>query len=663
MDPFFNNSKHTADRMATTQCKEVRTTTRVPNERTDTAWCRLMNNPEHLNALVDGMAKTMANVLTLRHHEIDNGKTPLGKVLYDQKEQFPTRQQLDELEEVQHALAFVRSAEQLANSIRLDANNGKNTVLAPYASGASFKHCWNFWRPRGKKHSKLRVGGIAQQLYKDVVDQMYDWILDCDEAMCVAHGDRGDEHDDARALPSHVLNLFHKLARRMTRRVTLCPAPAGEENDDDGLSTSALQSYATVEMARTSLQATHWQQNDLAALTEFHTLATEGARSCRGRAVLENSLHLLQYVVRTPPVELRKGENAQRMNLVLLARACAPDVDIEVRCGIAQQWFAYHGACAATAARQAIQKLTLWKVDERNPFIRVLQPPPLDDKPSSVPAGIKMPSMPFVCSPHEWRFTSPQEGRKGLDYVARRVVRMTSMILQLLAHGAIERGVVASHMIVPTATHAWLEAKYVIDLLKLKRDKCSDGTSLLRFCEDVANYESDISSNVDDALLHVSYFSTFELMSIFHNQSPALRLIMDEFSNRTRTAMGNRGTPVVPAMYTAFAYDAMAILLPVIQHRRDMVGISVNQVRNPLAVLLNRIPTVKGWHPLKGTLRLTLEDLRAAGPLLLLALQELVGRKILVDYKRAYLGGQKRDAKKSFVFDTPQLVALLGGGG
>ena len=103
----------------------------------------------------------------------------------------------DELEEVQHALAFVRSAEQLANSIRLDANNGKNTVLAPYASGASFKHCWNFWRPRGKKHSKLRVGGIAQQLYKDVVDQMYDWILDCDEAMCVAHGDRGDEHDDA----------------------------------------------------------------------------------------------------------------------------------------------------------------------------------------------------------------------------------------------------------------------------------------------------------------------------------------------------------------------------------------------------------------------------------------------------------------------------------
>ena len=111
----------------------------------------------------------------------------------------------------------------------------------------------------------------------------------------------------------------------------------------------------------------------------------------------------------------------------------------------------------------------------------------------------------------------------------------------------------------------------------------------------------------------------------------------------------------------AFAYDAMAILLPVIDQRRKLMSIGIHQSTNPVASLLRRLECVRAWHPIKGSLQLTLDDLKH-GPLLLrTVLRELARRKTLVEYKRPYLGKQKHSAKMAFVFDTVQLVQLLDG--
>ena len=235
------------------------------------------------------------------------------------------------------------------------------------------------------------------------------------------------------------------------------------------------------------------------------------------------------------------------------------------------------------------------------------------------------------------------------------------MVLQLLGHGALERGVIASHHVYGVATQASIEARCVLELLRIKRDGYALGTDLLKFCEDVSNYESHLSDSVEDALLHVSGFSMLELSSIFHSQSPALRLIMDEFTVRTRGHLMNRRSPCIPEEYVAFAYDAMAILLPVIDQRRKLMGIGINSATNPVAVLLRRLDCVRGWHPIKGSLHLTLDDLKGGPMLLKPVLQELAQRKTLVEYKRPYLGKQKHSAKMAFVFDTVQLVRLLAG--
>jgi hypothetical protein len=74
------------------------------------------------------------------------------------------------------------------------------------------------------------------------------------------------------------------------------------------------------------------------------------------------------------------------------------------------------------------------------------------------------------------------------------------------------------------------------------------------------------------------------------------------------------------------------------------------------------VPAVKAWSPLSGALRLYAEDLKGLSPLVKNVLNTLVRQKTLVEYKRPYLGKQRHSPKLAFVFDTPQLVALLAGG-
>jgi hypothetical protein len=237
---------------------------------------------------------------------------------------------------------------------------------------------------------------------------------------------------------------------------------------------------------------------------------------------------------------------------------------------------------------------------------------------------------------------------------------MTSLVLQLLGHGALERGVVSSRIVAPVAMHATVEALVVMELLEEKRAAYSVGTKLLKFCEDVADMASHMSSEVSDAMLFISRFSTLELLSIFSPQSPALRLVMKEFTYRTRVALGNYQTaPIVPLKYVAFCYDSLAILMPVARKRRERLGLSLTHKGNPLVDMLRALPKVRGWTPLKGSLRLDLTELKQASPMLKNVLTQLAKSNSFVVFKRPYLGGQRYGSRKEFVFDSPQLVGLL----
>jgi hypothetical protein len=628
----------------------------------DATWRALVNDPAKLDAVVDGMARCMGKVLSLKDPALDGnpsnlsgGRQTLGQVLYEEKEHFPSREQLDQIEEIQKALKFVDEENAVAGQVCLEADTQPNVILSHYATVATFCQSWTFTRPKGgegngcEHDSRLRVGGLRRLVFRAVVNLVYDWLLECDEAMMVAFSDmpKGERIDE-----SPLYSLARDLAESIARRLSMFEPSRTRDDAGEDLSTRVLQERANEEVARTAMEAEEHQRTDIVALRTLETLAQHGPSSGQGKAILQEKMQHLRYVVRTPPVELGlTGSNATRMNLQLLARACEPELDPEVRAGIVRSWVQRHGGYAATAAAQAIQKIKC-SVPQQ-PFIKVLYQPD-----ESMPQrGIELPAMPFVREPRKWHFVVQQDRRTALDWLGRRVVRMTSLMLQLLAHGSLERGVVASTIVAPIATQAVLEARVVYGLLKVKLESYAIGTKLLRFCEDVADGESHLASEIGDAMLPLCRFSTVELMSIFSPQSPALRVIMGEFTLRTR---GNL-TFQMPAQYVAFAYDTLAILLPTIRARRERAGVGALQTSTPIQQLLNALPQVRAWSPIHGQLKLEVEDLKGQPKVLTELLKEFARRKMLVQYKRPYLGNQKHAAKMAFVFDTVQLVEALCG--
>lgn len=622
------------------------------------AWREVVRDVDRLDGIVDAVAHCMARVLRIRDPEVDDGKTPFGRTLYEEREHLPTKDQLDEVERIARAMAFVQRGYSTATELAAAAfSNRTNVLLARFSQAETFDHAWNFNRKNSllsDGRAQLNVGGLRRSLYVDVATQVQRWLTDCDARMMSAAQDTAaDESCDEQV----VLELIVDLSMSIANRLTLSP-----DDGDALLSTEQLQARALKEIHATAAESQDLHRVDLEALKTLYLLAREGADSPVGEEILQKRLEFLQHLIRSPPVELGlQGANAQHMNLRLFARACAPDLDPQVRVEMLQQWRQMHGAFAATAASQAIQKLKLWSTTASAPptFCKVLYTPD-EEAPAD---AVSMPRTTFAHTPHAWKLVSKPAQRSAYDWTRRRCVRLASLVLQLLGHGALERGVVSSKIVEPIATQAALTARIVLRLLDQKREQFSLGTRLLLQCSNITDQESHLCADVADALAHVSRFSMLDLLAVFSRESPAMRVILPDLTFRARCAMGNFQTgPVVPKRYVAFAYDVMPFVLPILAQRRNHLGVLPSHATNPVCGLLRALPKARGWHPIKGTLRLTLDELEGGPKLLPDMLRELARRKLLCEYKRPYDPVTKRKAAKTaFVFDSAQLVAVLSG--
>tara|TARA_Y100000768_G_scaffold374923_1_gene345199 strand:- start:19132 stop:21018 length:1887 start_codon:yes stop_codon:yes gene_type:complete len=621
----------------------------------------VVEDPDRLDRLVDGMAGMLASVLSIEDEIGNSGKCRLGKVLYEEKEHFPTRATLDLLEKILNAYNFCVDASTLCAAICADAKQEANVVLGQYTKHDSFYFGQTFTRTRGQTQTHLRVGGIGESLLNAVEEKVAEWLVRVDYAMCAAFVDHGDSQERASTcspMGSEMMMLIDKLSTDIAQRLTLMEP---ERQPYNQLSARSLGARAGAELCRTSYQAEAEQQHDLAALRALEAVATNGSTGERVKAIIENTMHLIEYVVRRPPIELgMHGANATRMNLPLLAEACAPNLDTEVRCTLIQHWHECHGACAATAAQQAIIQIERWSQQQQPPFIEVLIDP-ATDPPSS---AIAMPVLPFVEQRQNFFFANSgtrSTKRTGLDWMGRRVVRLTSLVWQLLGYEELERGVLSSRLVDPIVTAAVFQTHVVAEMLVQKRNSYALGQRLLGFAENISDAQSHLSDEVGHACCELSRFSAHEILAVFHMRSPVLPLVMRDLSIRTRTLLNEMGHSMPPE-YTAFASDALAIALPVIRDRRQCAGISLATRTNPISDLLRTVPKVREWSPLEGALWLHTDDLKRAAPMLKPVLKVLCKRQALVEWKRPYIRGSigyAKHTKLAYVFETAQLVKLL----
>ena len=165
-------------------------------------------------------------------------------------------------------------------------------------------------------------------------------------------------------------------------------------------------------------------------------------------------------------------------------------------------------------------------------------------------------------------------------------------------------------------------------------------------------YKRQHSDTVERAVCALSHFSCEELETVFDTKGGILGIVCGQLSLKTRKCMSFR----VSEHYKSFATDALALTLPLVEKRRNRLGISHKMHTHPLVDMLMTVPKAKEWNPLMGKLRLHVDDFRKAHPQTRSALDALGEQGVLVTVK----GNTPASKRKiEYEFDTWVLEQLF----
>tara|TARA_X000001036_G_scaffold11660_1_gene10168 strand:+ start:3139 stop:5142 length:2004 start_codon:yes stop_codon:yes gene_type:complete len=573
---------------------------------------------------------------------------PFSQHLKQEIEAFPFPEKLDELARMKTARRFVKNTYKLAETFKFMSltTPEEDVNLADYSNIRGLTRGQSFRRRNRSVEHKFHVGEIAQRASESIALKTYKWLVACDHLMCNSFGDFGDSDEGRDRADSDVRNLIEFLSEKIAAHVTL--------DTTTDLSVQLLESRARAELVRNQKRAEVNARDCLTALGSLHKIAKYGSSTEESTDVIALRMHHIRFLIENVPPEVSEA-NMLSINPQLLLEACRDELDLELKCTLVDHWRSIHGPQAELISFTAIEALTDWMKSKKNAFIEVIEK--YNDK-KHVNARL-MPAVPFVRNRDFWAFVAPRygRGRTGLDFGGRRVVRLTSLIWQLFAHGEIRRGVVSSASLGHIAVTASLAAKNVAQLLDLKKQQMQHGQTLLKMVTEMTDFEGGLSREMTNALCEVSMFSYNDMHTVFSNTSPVSPLIMTQFSKLTRANMISK----VAQRYFCVARDAILVVLPILRQRRAMLGKPETCALNPLIEMLKTIDKVREWTPLLGKLMLTKEDLNGAADVVEVFLKELESRKYLVQHKRAYIGGGMKTASKVYVFNTAELEGLLSG--
>lgn len=598
-----------------------------------------------MEAVLDHMARLLGSVLNLRGD--DEGDKSLAQLMPGEVEVFPTREKLEELEKVHTASKFVGDTELLALELRSLAQNspGADVLMEDYVRRHGMFRGWAFRKRKGTITHKFRVGEIAQRASENIASKVFSWLITCDHMMCSAFGDFGDADEGRDFADKEVQDLGRFLSEKIASYVTL--------DGEDGISVQMLENRAKAEVVRNHARAEANARDCMVALASLHKLAKYGSSTPEAMDIISNRMHHIHWLVLNMPPEIDRGD-IPSINPSRLEEACHPDHDLDLRCSLVDHWKSIHGPFTEAAAYNAIERLKAWMEAKKSPFALVIEK--YSERKHS---GLSiLPALPFVRSSQFWAFV-PLKGtraRTGLDYRGRRVVRLTSLVWQLLAEGEVRKGVVSASTLADVALTAFVSAQNVSKFLEIKRTGLAPGCHLMSKVCAMTDFHGDLSSEMTNMLCEVSMFSYQDMETVFSHTSPVAPYIMTAFSRMTRAYVNQH----IPERYFAVAHDTMRIVLPILQARRSMLGRRPDYIPNPIVEVLKTIPKVREWSPMQGKLVLSTEDLNGSARMSFDLFDVLEQRKFLVQRKRVYIGNGMKSASPVYVFDTPTLVGLLG---
>lgn len=598
----------------------------------------IADDPDKLNAAVDAMSRFLAQSLRIQDLTLLDEETnvvrqaarvarqeaaapTLAQVLNDELRYRPSADELDHIEELSESYDFALEADALALRMLTacgmveqgaeaevggleDAEDAESegVDLHQFAEVAPYFEREAHPRPEG---DAILLGGLGRLLREEVAGHAYDWLWECERTLCIVHGETWDRFDALEELISRIGRDLAKIVTLHTRRAEASVASV------DHLSASFLEQRGGQEVSRTRAYAQCDALNDIKALRKLRVIAEHGGSTREALKILQHGMHLVCRVLNEPPTELGLvGENRTRMNLSLLARVLDKDMPIEVRVRIADHWAQQHGGFAQTRITEAVRLLDGFAARQTSPFIDVVTE-------QRGKGGVSLPPAPFAPGWTQWYARpAPTEAsaRSGLDGQGRRIVRLTSMVWAMQAHGAFEQGRLASSVAVPCAIEALYQARLMRELVDHERKRCELGARITSFVDEIENLSSDVSHEVGVAMCELSPFSLADIYEAFNPRRALLGRLLNPLSARTRQHLGNRRSVLVPGEYEHFARDALAVLLPAVAARRLRIGLPPGAAPHPLADMLRTCRPLHAWTPLKGRFELDGAALRSCHP-------------------------------------------------
>lgn len=600
----------------------------------------LFQNHKKMSSMIDGTARFLADVLQLKDDEID-ARDSLVEVSRKEIHYFialKTRRRTEQMDNLMQMCDFVTRSEDLAYRMRQCAqlNSGHNIDINGFTHEEPYYHSDQLIQ-EGTVCTTIDIGDLGHRLMTEVRSKAMPWLEEVDCVLCESSGIK---RTDMASASQEFVRIKTYLSNAIAERVT---AMSYGSLLDDSLSSRSLESLLNTIYENAVPHATATKQSDEKLVRMLLTMALDPA-GCDSRRVLENNLDDLRAFVMNPPAEI--GIYSEQINLDRLGRALAPDLDIEVRVAMVVFW-AENSHKTVGVVRAALTQIETWHPAERVvSFHGILKPA----SPHKASCEFMLPPMPFLSGPR--CFACKQQSRRsGLTEAGARAELLVQVVWEMASRGYFMVGVLSADITLPVTLDAMLMARMAAATIAKERDVNKLGFRMCAFVSNLYNMEGEHVRALDKAACSLSNFSCQELETVFDTEGGCLHLICDCFTKRTKSHMVFKPN----ANYGSFATDAIGVLLPLIYYRRCRIGIPTMMCSNGLLDLLRTVPKMNTWHPIHGSLTLTLDDLRIGHKSTRRVLDDLHNNNVLVNRKGK--AGSKH--KIEYRFDTLVLWSLI----
>lgn len=504
-------------------------------------------------------------------------------------------------------------------------------------------------------YRRLQIGGIGHLLCETLRIHVERWLSAVDK-LVRNHFDlpQSDQHEKL-AMQTVIEYVATRIAGRVSKLDSNWP-------QSTRLSSSLCETLCKCQFVRNELFASEQVQKDVAAMRLMLALCREASDSPMVLTAVTTRRKDVLEILSAPPCELlRAFPKIQRdMQFDKLKDAFADPMADEYDLIVCVSYWkgSVHTDGLVNALELAVREALKWTPNKTYFIQAVRYVKPTTTTFRTQDCGAMLPRMGWINTREKegWCLlnqTKLMHTRTGLDAVGLRTVLMISIVQQMFANATPEsfsHGVVAGEILKPIVDACQAFARVVKSSIEQELSPLMVSVDFEVAKSQLLSWRgTEIETELQKAVLNVSFFSTQELFTVFHDKSNLRALAMQDLQAITKHHL-------VVKPHDAFEFVNLALTwgMALLSDYRIAMRLPYFTHSNPLRELLLTLPEVRKWHPNHGQLVISAQRMSSAPKELRKALLTLSDQKKLVQQFNTFQG-----TKRAYRFFSNELVQLI----